>query len=204
MRGARLLDVALATAGVVVFGPVIGLVALAILSEDGGPALFKQVRLGQHREPFTVLKLRSMRDGEVTRVGRWVRATGIDETTQFWCVLRGDMSVVGPRPLTEADVVRLGWHRPEHDARFDVPPGITGLAQLFAVSGVGSSEAMDRAYAREASTWLDLQLVAASFACNLLGKRRVKRWLSGHRYATLAVTAGGCDRAIDGACTGSG
>jgi len=191
----RLLDVALATVGVAIFGPVVAAVAVAIKLEDGGPVFFRQVRIGRDRRPFEVLKLRSMRDGEVTRVGRWIRGTGIDETTQFLCVLRGDMSVVGPRPLTAADVQRLGWDAPEHDPRFGVPPGITGLAQLFAVPGAASSVALDRRYLRDASAWLDVQVVAASFACNLLGKRRVKRALARHRYAALATTAIRSDRA---------
>ena len=65
---------------------------------------------GGERHPFTILKLRSMREQRVTRVGRWLRRTGIDELPQFVNVLRGEMSVVGPRPLTRQDVERLGWH----------------------------------------------------------------------------------------------
>lgn len=192
--GGRALDVVLGTVGGLLFGPPVAAIALAIRLEDGGPSFFRQERIGRDREPFVVLKLRSMRDGEVTRIGRWIRATGLDETTQFLNVLRGEMSVVGPRPLTVADVTRIGWDGPEHDPRFALPPGITGLAQLFATAGAASSQALDEAYARDRSAWLDLQIVAASFAVNLLGKARVKRWLRGHRYATGAghgVGAGG-------------
>ncbi len=204
MSGARLLDLALASVGVALFGPVIGLLAVAIKLEDGGDVFFRQDRVGRDRRPIVVLKVRSMRDGEVTRVGRWVRATGLDETAQFFNVLRGDMSVVGPRPLTADDVQRLGWGEPSYDWRFDVPPGITGLAQLFAVPGVASSVAMDAAYVGDASAWLDLQVVAASFACNVFGKRRVKGWLGRHRYASLAATAVGCDGSPHGAGARSG
>lgn len=182
----RALDVVLATVGVLVFGPVVGAIALAIRLEDGGPSFFRQERIGRDRRPFVVLKLRSMHDGGVTRIGRWIRATGLDETTQFLNVLCGEMSVVGPRPLTAADVARLGWDGAEHDARFEMPPGITGLAQLFAVPGRASSQALDEAYARDRCAWLDLQVVAASFVVNILGKSRVKGWLKGHRYAAAA------------------
>ncbi len=186
-----MLDLALATVGVLVFAPVVAVLAVAIRFEDGGSAFFRQERVGRLRRPFTVLKLRSMRDGEVTRVGRWVRATGLDETTQFLNVLRGEMSVVGPRPLTAADIDRLGWDGVEHEDRFALPPGITGLAQLFAVPGAASSRALDEAYHRDRCAWLDLQIVAASFVVNILGKSRVKRWLGGHRYALTA--AGGIE-----------
>jgi len=184
--GGRLLDLALATIGVALFGPAVAVIALAIRLEDGGPSFFVQERIGRGRRPFAVLKLRSMGDGEVTRIGRWIRATGLDETTQFLNVLRGEMSVVGPRPLTEADVHRLGWDGPEHDPRFALPPGITGLAQLFAVPGVASSRALDEAYARDRGAWLDLKIVAASFVVNIVGKSRVKAALRGHRYAGIA------------------
>ncbi|MCP4867145.1 MAG: sugar transferase [Proteobacteria bacterium] len=189
--GGRALDVALGSVGVLLFGPPVAMIALAIRAEDGGPSFFRQERIGRDRRPFTVLKLRSMRDGQVTRIGRWIRATGLDETTQFLNVLRGQMSVVGPRPLTAADVDRVGWGGPAHDARFALPPGITGLAQLFASPGAASSRALDEAYARDRSAWLDLQVVAASFVVNLVGKSRVKRWLRGHRYA-----AGGAEHGV--------
>lgn len=99
------------------------------------------------------------------------------------------MSVVGPRPLTSADVRRLGWDTAEYDDSFAVPPGINGLAQLFAVPGVAPSAAMDRRYLRDASGLLDLQVVAAAFACNVFGDRRVKQALSRHDYAVLAAEA---------------
>lgn len=178
----RLLDVVLGAVGVALFSPVVAAAALAIRLDDGGPVFFAQERLGRDRVPFTVLKLRSMRDGEVTRVGRWIRATGLDEVTQFLAVLAGDMSVVGPRPLTAADVQRLGWDGPEHDARFAMKPGITGLAQLFAGPGAEASAALDARYAQDASALLDLELVALSFVVNLVGKARVRRWTVGHRY----------------------
>src|SRR5476649_1328362 len=97
----RLFDLLGALGGLVFFAPVLALAATAILADDGRPILFRQPRLGRGRRLFTILKLRSMRDGRVTRVGRLLRATGLDELPQFVNILRGDMSAVGPRPLTE-------------------------------------------------------------------------------------------------------
>ena len=109
--GKRAFDVAVAGAACLAFAPLAAGVAIANWLEDGGPALFSQPRVGQHRRSFTILKFRTMREQEVTRVGHWLRRTGIDELPQFLNVLRGEMSVVGPRPLTQADVQRLGWER---------------------------------------------------------------------------------------------
>ncbi|MEZ4337552.1 MAG: sugar transferase [Sandaracinaceae bacterium] len=177
MDARRALDLILAAGALHVFAPVQAAAAVAIRLEDGGPVLFAQERLGRDRRPFRILKLRTMRDGQVTRVGRYLRATGLDETAQFLCVLRGDMSIVGPRPLTAADVERLGWSGPEHDARFAVPPGITGLAQVYGGVSARHSRALDALYARRASVGLDLRLIGVSFAMNVVGKARVRRWL---------------------------
>ena len=173
-RRQRLLDVALVSGGVVVFAPLMLALAAAIRLEDGGDVFFIQQRVGEGRQPFDILKLRSMRDGdEITRVGRWIRATGLDEVAQFRNVLRGEMRLVGPRPLTAADLDRLGWAGPEVAWRFSVPPGITGLAQVFG-AGARQSLALDEAYIRGHSLRLDVELVAVSFAVNVAGKRRMR------------------------------
>ena len=173
----RLFDLAGAVGGLLFFSPVMGLVALAILLEDGRPLFFTQLRLGEGRRPFTILKFRSMRNGGITRVGRVLRATGLDELPQFVNVLRGDMSAVGPRPLAEADVVRLGWSTARYDFRWRVPPGLTGIAQIMGPGGSRRSLVLDRLYIARRSMWLDVQLVALSFAVNALGKTRVREVL---------------------------
>jgi len=175
--GKRALDVLAAGTACAVFAPVVVGVTLAVWLEDGGPPLFSQSRVGQSRNPFTLLKFRSMRKAQVTRVGQWLRRTGIDELPQFVNVVRGEMSVVGPRPLTSQDVERLGWAGPDHDWRFAARPGITGLSQLLAGRGVRASERLDRLYLRRQSLLLDLQLIALSFAVNIAGKRKVRRFL---------------------------
>ncbi len=175
--GKRALDVLVAGTACAVFAPVMVAVSLAVWLEDGGPPLFAQSRVGRSRNPFTLVKFRSMRNAQVTSMGQWLRRTGLDELPQFVNVVRGDMSVVGPRPLTSQDVERLGWAGPDHDWRFTARPGITGLAQLLAGRGARSSARLDRLYLRRESLLLDLQLIALSFAVNIAGKSKVRRFL---------------------------
>jgi undecaprenyl phosphate N,N'-diacetylbacillosamine 1-phosphate transferase len=176
--GKRALDLTVAGTACLAFAPLAAGIAIASWLEDRGPTLFAQPRVGQHRQPFTILKFRSMRAGQVTRLGHWLRRTGIDELPQFINVVRGDMSVVGPRPLTQADIDRLGWSGPQHDWRFEARPGITGLSQLLAGRGVRSTQKLDRLYQQRRSLSLDVQLIALSFAVNVFGKAPVRRWLT--------------------------
>ena len=176
-RGKRALDLLISGTACLVFAPVVAGVALATWLEDGGPPLFTQIRLGQKRRPFTIVKFRTMRNQNITRVGQWLRRTAIDEWPQFINVYRGEMSVVGPRPLTEKDIGRLGWAGEAHEWRFAAKPGITGLSQLLAGRGARSSEHLERVYLRSQSLSLDLHLIALSFAVNVLGKRKVRRWM---------------------------
>jgi len=173
--GKRTLDLAVAGTACLLFAPLAAGVSVASWLEDRGPPIFRQARVGLQRQAFTLLKFRSMRNEEVTRIGQWLRRTGIDELPQFINVWRGEMSVVGPRALTAPDVKRLGWDRPDHDWRFAARPGITGLAQLRAGRGARASARLDQLYLRRQSLTLDLQLIALSFAVNVLGKRRVRR-----------------------------
>lgn len=187
----RTLDLAFASVGALLYAPFFAGVAFAIFVDDQGPIFFRQTRLGKQRRPFSILKIRTMAHGEVTRVGRWLRPTGLDETAQFLNVLSGQMRMVGPRPLTPADVERLGWGDAIYDVRFAAPPGITGLAQLFA-SGPRHALALDRLYLRRQGVALDLYLIALSFLANLVGKRRVRpshgaarRWWARARRRTF-------------------
>ncbi|HEX5215689.1 MAG TPA: sugar transferase [Vicinamibacterales bacterium] len=177
----RLGDLAGATAGVLVFAPFMAVISAAVWLDDGGPILFRQTRVGVRRRPFTILKFRTMRNGEVTRVGRVLRATGLDEIAQFFNIVRGDMSAVGPRPLTEADVQRLGWGAAEFDFRWDAKPGLTGLAQIAGTHAAAESLALDREYLARRTVRLDLWLIALSFAVNAFGKTRVRAFMQRRR-----------------------
>jgi len=171
-----LFDLMGALAGLIAFSPVMALVGTAILLDDGWPILFRQERVGLRRRRFTIVKFRSMRDGHVTRVGRILRATGLDELPQFINILRGDMSAVGPRPLEQTDVTRLGWSAARYDFRWRVRPGLTGLAQVMGPPSSRRAVSLDRWYVGQRSLSIDLRLIALSCAINVLGKARVRRW----------------------------
>jgi lipopolysaccharide/colanic/teichoic acid biosynthesis glycosyltransferase len=138
----RVTDLLIAGVGLVVASPVLGLAALATKLEDGGPVLYRQTRVGKDGADFEVLKLRSMvvgaeslgagyavdqGDARITRVGRITRRTSIDELPQLWNVVRGDMSVIGPRPTLRYQVEQYDDHQRR---RLDVRPGLTGWAQV--------------------------------------------------------------------------
>jgi lipopolysaccharide/colanic/teichoic acid biosynthesis glycosyltransferase len=176
-RAHRAFDLVGASAGLVVFGPAMAAIAVAIVLDDGSPVFFRQTRMGLARRPFTIVKFRTMRDGRVTRVGRLLRATGLDEVPQLVNILRGDMSAVGPRPLTPEDIARLGWTDPWLDFRWTCRPGLTGLAQLAGTSSAAETLAYDGVHAARWSVWLDCRLIFWSFVVNAVGKRRVRRWI---------------------------
>ena len=138
----RAVDVALAGLGLVVASPLLAAAALAVKLEDGGPVLFRQTRVGQGGGDFELLKLRSMvvdaerqgagyavdrGDARITRVGRVIRRTSVDELPQLWNVVRGDMSVIGPRPTLRYQVERYTGRQRR---RLEVKPGLTGWAQI--------------------------------------------------------------------------
>lgn len=183
MTAGRWLDIAAGAGGLLVAAPVLAVAGGAILLTDGGPVLFRQQRLGLGRRPFTLVKLRTMRDGAVTPVGRRLREWGIDELPQLVHVLRGDMSLVGPRPLTRADVERLGWSHPRYDVRWSVRPGLTGPGQLRLRGPCDARVTWryDRYYARhcarQGSLRTDIAVLLASGLVLVAGKERARRWL---------------------------
>lgn len=176
-------DLICSLVGLLLFSPVFLAVAVLVYCDDRWPLFFLQDRAGQDGAPIRVIKFRTMRGGAVTRVGRWLRATGIDEVPQFINVLMGDMSMVGPRPLTREDIERLAWDQPRYAARWSVRPGITGLAQLHGGHSARVSWFLDRRYLQRQSIALDAWMVFLSFVVNIVGKRRVRRWLRGNRVA---------------------
>jgi lipopolysaccharide/colanic/teichoic acid biosynthesis glycosyltransferase len=138
----RALDIAIAGAGLVVSSPFLAAAALAVKLDGGGPVLYRQTRVGQHSEDFELLKLRTMvvgaeqqgagyavdrGDARITRAGRVLRRLSLDELPQLWNVVRGDMSIIGPRPTLRYQVDQ---YDAEQMHRLDVKPGITGWAQI--------------------------------------------------------------------------
>jgi len=183
----RVFDFAAAAVAIVVLCPVWLTIAALISIEDGGSPLFVQNRVGFRKRPFPIYKFRTMRDSRITRVGRVLRATGLDELPQLVNVLRGEMSLVGPRPLTPDDVTRLGWDGSAHALRWSVEPGITGLAQLYAGRGARLSWFLDRRYVESWCPRLDVVIIGLTLAIAMIGKPRVRGWL--RSYSPRATVA---------------
>ena len=177
-RAKRALDLALLLPALPIFALLTAALALVVLVVDGRPVFFGQPRLGRGRRPFTIWKLRTMtteadpRRRRPTRLGALLRHRGLDELPQLWSVLRGDMSLCGPRPLTAADAERLAATCPAFDARFAALPGLTGLAQVCQARGAAATAALDAAYAARRGARLDLQILLRTAWINLVGKRR--------------------------------
>ena len=166
----KALDRTAAAAGLLVAAPVMAATAAAIAVSMGTPVVFRQKRPGLHGEPFEVVKFRTMRDAvgpdgrplpdaeRLTRVGKLIRSTSLDELPQLWNVLRGDMSLVGPRPLLMQYLPR---YNREQARRHDVLPGITGWAQVHGRNEVDWNERfrLDVWYVDHWSPLLDLQIL---------------------------------------------
>jgi len=169
--GKRIVDVLLGSVALVVLSPIVGAIAAAIRLNDRGPALFKQQRVGRRGNEFPFLKFRSMPVGsanvesagadglQITRVGRVIRRTSLDELPQLVNIVRGDMSIVGPRPPlpTQTDLIEL---RRENGA-LELRPGLTGLAQINSFDGMSAEDKArwDGIYAKSVSLVTDATIV---------------------------------------------
>ena len=190
----RLLDVALAAIGLVLLSPIFALLAAWVIAVDGRPVWFRQVRVGLHGRPFRVVKFRTMvpdaeerladladlneirghafkltHDPRLSRTGRILRATSLDELPQLWNVLRGEMSLVGPRPPLPTEVAGYDlWHR----RRLSMKPGITGLWQVEARRDEDFDRwvELDLDYIDRWSVWLDLKIMVRTIPAMLQGR----------------------------------
>jgi lipopolysaccharide/colanic/teichoic acid biosynthesis glycosyltransferase len=170
----RALDVAGASLGLALTSPLLALAAVAIKVDDGGPVLYRQKRVGRDGSEFELLKLRTMEvgaeqrgaglavnagDPRITRVGRVLRRVSLDELPQLWNVVRGDMSLIGPRPTLAYQVER---YTPRQRRRLEVKPGITGLAQVNGRAQLPWDDRieLDVWYVEHRSTLLDLKILA--------------------------------------------
>ncbi len=192
----RLMDIAGATLGLVIFSPVLLITALAIRALDGPPVLFRQTRVGLHGRPFTIIKFRTMapdaekrlhevahlnelegaafkasNDPRMSSIGAVLRRTSIDELPQLWNVLRGEMSLVGPRPPLPTEVVEYDiWHR----RRLSMKPGITGLWQVESrhESNFDRWVELDLSYIDRWTLWLDLSILLRTMPSVLMARGR--------------------------------
>ena len=166
----RLFDFLMALFGLVVLSPVLAILAWQIRNKLGSPVLFRQTRPGLHGKAFQMIKFRTMRDAigpdgkplpdseRMTPFGSFLRSASLDELPELWNVLKGDMSLVGPRPLL---MEYLPLYSPEQARRHEVRPGVTGWAQINGRNAVSWEEKfeMDVWYVDNRSLWLDLKII---------------------------------------------
>jgi lipopolysaccharide/colanic/teichoic acid biosynthesis glycosyltransferase len=209
----RTFDILVSGIGLAVSLPLWGLIALAVKLEDGGPVFYRQRRVGKHTREFTGLKFRSMvpdsedkwgavpaseDDPRITRTGRILRATAMDELPQLWNILRGDMSLVGPRPEWVELVKQFRKEIPTFDRRHAIRPGLTGLAQVYGHSELSRRQKLryDLLYIKRQSFWLDLRLILFSFLVTFragweVRLPKVPRWLGAFRVRWIRTALTG-------------
>ncbi|MGN9803954.1 sugar transferase [Micromonospora sp. L32] len=178
----RASDVAFAVVALVVLSPVLLLCAIAVFVDGGRGIFFRQERIGRHGKPFNIVKFRSMRpvdqhesqtnwsiahDQRLRPIGRFLRRTSLDELPQLWNILRGDMSVVGPRPERPYFVEKFSAEYPNYAMRHRVPVGLTGLAQVSGLRGdtpISDRARFDNYYIENWSLWLDAKVLLRTVA----------------------------------------
>ena len=185
----RTLDAVVAGLGLAVASPALVLAALAVKLEDRGPVLYRQTRVGKNGEDFELLKLRTMivgaetqgagyavneGDPRITRVGRLLRRTSVDELPQLWNVVRGEMSLIGPRPTLRYQVERYDERQRK---RLDVLPGITGWAQIHGRASLPWAERieLDVWYVEHRSPLVDLKILLRTPLALFVGTYKGKR-----------------------------
>jgi len=189
LRIKRLIDVALSVTGLILSIPVVAIAGICILLDSKGPVFYRQTRVGWKGKPVDLIKLRTMKTGadvespppngesdpRVTRVGRIIRTLRIDELPQFWTVLKGEMSLIGPRALIEKEVALFEKEVPYFTLRHAVKPGITGWAQINYPHGDSIEDALEKVqydlfYIKNLSFFLDFHVVMRTMRVVLLGK----------------------------------
>jgi lipopolysaccharide/colanic/teichoic acid biosynthesis glycosyltransferase len=187
----RLMDIALSSIGLLLLAPLILVLVVLVRVRLGSPVLFRQERPGLYGRPFIILKFRTMTDEcdesgnllpddqRLTRFGRFLRASSMDELPELWNVLRGDMSLVGPRPLL---MEYLPLYTTEQARRNEVRPGITGWAQVNGRNALNWEEKfkLDVWYVDNQSLWLDLKILFLT-----VKKVLVREGISGEGHATM-------------------
>lgn len=198
----RILDVVIASLGLIVLFPIMVAIALAVLLVMGRPVLFRQLRVGYKEKPFILLKFRTMREAydaegnplpdadRVTLLGEFLRKTSLDELPQLWNVLRGDMSLVGPRPLF---VEYLPYYTERERIRHKVRPGITGLAQVTGRTSLPWDERLnlDVWYVENWSLYLDFKIIMKTIikviSCKDVLERAPEGSLIEHRRRQMMI-----------------
>ena len=187
----RIFDFFVALCCIIIFSPLFLICYIAIKREDGGPAIFRQERIGRFGRPFNILKFRSMRmdaekDGpalyqhenetRMTSVGKFLRAHHLDELPQLWNVLKGEMSFVGPRPEREFFIKQIMEHDPRYTYLYQVRPGVTSYATLYngytdTLEKMLRRLELDLYYLEHRSWWFDVKILFNTFLSIAVGKK---------------------------------
>ncbi len=187
----RVFDFLVAFVALVVFSPLFIVCYFAVKHEDGGPAIFKQERIGRFGRPFYIYKLRSMRvdaekngpalyqherDTRMTKIGKFLRVHHLDELPQLWNVLKGDMSFIGPRPERKFYIDQIMLHDVRYEYLYQIRPGVTSYATLYN----GYTDTMDKMlkrleldlyYLKNRSWWFDITILFKTFVNLAIGKK---------------------------------
>lgn len=199
----RVLDIAIASTALVLLSPVYALVAYKVKKNLGSPVLFRQVRPGLHGKPFEMIKFRTMKDAmdaqgnplpdseRLTPFGKMLRATSLDEMPELWNVIKGDMSIVGPRPLL---MEYLPLYNAEQAKRHNVRPGITGHAQVNGRNAISWEKKfeLDTWYVEHQSLWLDFKIMLKT-----IQKVSAKDDISAEGEATMSKFTGSSEHKND-------
>lgn len=189
----RFLDFLIACVCIIVFAPLFVICFIAILLEDGQPAIYSQERIGLHGKPFNIYKFRSMRrdaeqegpqllldgamnDPRLTRVGRFLRAHHLDELPQLWNVLRGDMAFIGYRPERKFYIDQIMERDPRYELLYKIRPGVTSYATLYngytdTIEKMLRRLELDLYYLEHQSMWLDTKVLFKTFISIVFGKK---------------------------------
>ena len=154
--------------------PFLVIISCVIILFEQESAFFIQERIGIKKLSFRLIKLRTMKDNRITFIGSILRKTGIDEIPQLINILKGEMNFIGPRPLTQNDIERLGWQTEYYRKRWNVKPGLTGLAQLSPICHKKMSFFLDSYYVKNRKITLDFCILFMSFLVLFIGKQNVK------------------------------
>ncbi len=198
----RAFDIVASAIGLLLLAPVIAVLAWQIRKKLGSPVLFRQTRPGLHGKPFQMVKFRTMRDAigadgqplpdseRMTPFGSFLRSASLDELPELWNVLKGDMSLVGPRPLL---MEYLPLYSPEQARRHEVRPGVTGWAQINGRNALSWEEKfrLDVWYVDNRSFWLDLKILALT-----VKKVFVREGISAAGEVTAAKFTGSGDKGV--------
>ncbi|MEQ2485604.1 MULTISPECIES: sugar transferase [Hallella] len=186
----RIVDFLVALVSIIVFSPLFLICYILVKREDGGPAIFKQERIGRFGRPFTIYKFRSMRidaekdgpqlfghekDSRMTKVGRFLRDHHLDELPQLWNVMKGDMAFIGPRPERKYYIDQIVQHDPRYVYLYQIRPGVTSYATLYN----GYTDTMEKMlrrldldlfYLEHRSWWFDAKILVKTFINIIFGK----------------------------------